>query len=201
MINRCFWCGEDAEYIAYHDTEWGIPVRDDRHLFELLCLEGQQAGLSWLVVLRKRAHYRKVFKNFEIAPVSRMKDKTLEALVSDAGLIRNRLKLFSIRSNALAALALQKEFGSLESYFWRFVDNHPIDGGGRHASAIPARTALSDALSKDLKKRGFKFIGSTICYAFLQAGGFVNDHTGDCFRYSEQREANGTRLAARSKAC
>ena|SRR6056300_448614 len=190
MTKRCFWCSEDPEYIAYHDTEWGIPVRDDRHLFELLCLEGQQAGLSWLVVLRKRAHYRKVFKNFEIGPVSRMKDKTLEALVSDTGLIRNRLKLFSIRSNAVAARAVQEEFGSLESYFWRFVNNHPIDGGGRHAGAIPARTALSDALCKDLKKRGFKFIGSTICYAFLQAGGFVNDHTGDCFRYSEQRKAN-----------
>lgn len=123
-------------------------------------------------------------------PVSRIKDKTLEHLLEDKGVIRNRLKLFSIRSNAHAALAIQKEFGSLESYFWQFVDNHPIDGGGRSASDIPAKTELSDALSKDLKKRGFKFIGSTICYAFLQAGGFINDHVGECFRYSEQKEVN-----------
>ena len=193
MTKRCFWCGDDPEYVAYHDTEWGIPVRDDRHLFELLCLEGQQAGLSWIVDLRKRAYYRKVFKHFEIEPVSRIKDKTLEKLLEDKGVIRNRLKLFSIRSNAHAALALQAEFGSLESYFWQFVDNHPLDGGGRRASAIPAKTDLSDALSKDLKKRGFKFIGSTICYAFLQAGGFINDHVGECFRYSEQKKANGKR--------
>ena len=193
MTKRCFWCGEDPEYVAYHDTEWGIPVRDDRHLFELLCLEGQQAGLSWIVVLRKRAYYRKVFKRFEIGPVSRIKDKTLERLLDDKGVIRNRLKIFSIRSNAHAALAIQEEFGSLESYFWQFVDNHPLDGGGCRASDIPAKTDLSDALSKDLKKRGFKFIGSTICYAFLQAGGFINDHVGECFRYSEQKEANGKR--------
>ena len=193
MTKRCFWCGDDPEYVAYHDTEWGIPVRDDRHLFELLCLEGQQAGLSWIVVLRKRAYYRKVFKHFEIEPVSRIKDKTLEKLLEDKGVIRNRLKLFSIRSNAHAALALQAEFGSLESYFWQFVDNHPLDGGGRPASAIPTKTDLSDALSKDLKKRGFKFVGSTICYAFLQAGGFINDHVDECFRYSEQKKANGKR--------
>ena len=193
MTKRCFWCGDDPEYVAYHDTEWGIPVRDDRDLFELLCLEGQQAGLSWIVVLRKRAYYRKVFKHFEIEPVSRIKDKTLEKLLEDKGVIRNRLKLFSIRSNAHAALALQAEFGSLESYFWQFVYNHALDGGGRRASAIPAKTDLSDALSKDLKKRGFKFIGSTICYAFLQAGGFINDHVGECFRYSEQKKANGKR--------
>jgi DNA-3-methyladenine glycosylase I len=193
MTKRCLWCGDDPEYVAYHDTEWGIPVRDDRHLFELLCLEGQQAGLSWIVVLRKRAYYRKVFKRFEIGPVSRIKDKTLERLLDDKGVIRNRLKIFSIRSNAHAALAIQEEFGSLESYFWQFVDNHPLDGGGRRASDIPAKTDLSDALSKDLKKRGFKFIGSTICYAFLQAGGFINDHVGECFRYSEQKEANGKR--------
>ena len=191
MTKRCVWCGDDPEYVAYHDTEWGIPVRDDRHLFELLCLEGQQAGLSWIVVLRKRAYYRKVFNDFQIGPVSRIKDKTLEHLLEDKGVIRNRLKLFSIRSNAHAALAIQKEFGSLESYFWQFVDNHPIDGGGLSVSDIPVKTELSDALSKDLKKRGFKFIGSTICYAFLQAGGFINGHVGECFRYSEQKEVNG----------
>ena len=145
------------------------------------------------MVLRKRAYYRKVFKHFEIEPVSRIKDKTFEKLLEDKGVIRNRLKLFSIRANAHAALALQAEFGSLESYFWQFVDNHPLDGGGRPASAIPTKTDLSDALSKDLKKRGFKFIGSTICYAFLQAGGFINDHVGECFRYSEQKKANGKR--------
>ena len=190
QLQRCKWCGDDPQYVAYHDTEWGTPVRDDRHLFELLCLEGQQAGLSWIVVLKKRDHYRKVFKNFDIAAVSRLSDARIEALLTDTGLIRNRLKLFSLRSNAHAALAIQKEFGSLETYFWQFVGGTPIDGQRKAHGDIPASTELSDALSKDLKRRGFKFIGSTICYAFLQAGGFINDHISTCFRYPQQKAAN-----------
>ena len=185
LTRRCSWCGDDPQYVDYHDTEWGIPVRDDRHLFELICLEGQQAGLSWITVLKKRAHYRKVFKNFEIVPVSRMTDATIEKLLSDTGLIRHRLKLYSIRNNAIAALALQAEFGSLENYFWGFVGGVPIDGKKLSMTDVPASTELSGTLSKDLKKRGFKFIGSTICYAFMQAGGLINDHVQDCFRYEQ----------------
>lgn len=187
---RCGWCGTDPLYIDYHDTEWGVPVHDDRHLFELICLEGQQAGLSWITVLKKRAHYRRRFKDFEIAPVSRMRDASLERLLTDTGLIRNRLKLYSIRNNAVAALAIQEEFGSLDAYFWSFVGERPLDGRRRVLQDVPASTELSDRLSKDLKRRGFKFVGSTICYAFLQAGGFVNDHIRGCFRYEEQRRAN-----------
>lgn len=187
---RCGWCGTDPLYIDYHDTEWGVPVHDDRHLFELICLEGQQAGLSWITVLKKRAQYRRRFKDFEIAPVSRMRDASLERLLTDTGLIRNRLKLYSIRNNAVAALAIQEEFGSLDAYFWSFVGGRPVDGRRRVQQDVPASTELSDRLSKDLKRRGFKFVGSTICYAFLQAGGFVNDHIRGCFRYEEQRRAN-----------
>lgn len=182
---RCSWCGNDPLYVAYHDTEWGIPVRDDRHLFELLSLEGQQAGLSWIVVLRKRAHYRKAFKNFDIKKVSRMRDEDLDALLDDAGLIRHKLKLYSIRNNALAALKVQAEFGSLENYFWGFVNGEPLANERRSTDDVPASTELSQALSKDLKKRGFKFIGSTICYAFMQAGGLVNDHVSSCFRHGQ----------------
>lgn len=183
---RCSWCGSDPLYVAYHDTEWGIPVRNDRHLFELLSLEGQQAGLSWIVVLRKRAHYRKIFKNFDIKKVSQMRDDELNAALNDAGLIRHRLKLYSIRNNALAALKLQAEFGSLENYFWGFVNGEPLAGKRQSLDDVPASTELSEALSKDLKRRGFKFIGSTICYAFMQAGGLVNDHVSTCFRYGEK---------------
>ena len=183
---RCSWCGDDPLYVAYHDTEWGIPVRDDQHLFELLCLEGQQAGLSWIVVLRKRAHYRKVFKNFDIKKVSRMSNAEIDALLSDAGLIRHKLKLYSIRNNALAALDLQAEFGSLENYFWGFVNGKPLMNKRQSMKDVPASTEISEALSKDLKKRGFKFIGSTICYAFMQAGGLVNDHVSSCVRYEQK---------------
>ncbi len=182
---RCSWCGDDPLYVAYHDTEWGIPVHDDQHLFELLCLEGQQAGLSWIVVLRKRAHYRKVFKNFNIKKVSRMSDEEIDALLNDAGLIRHKLKLYSIRNNALAALQLQAEFGSLKNYFWGYVNGEPLQGNRHTLQDVPASTEISAALSKDLKKRGFKFIGSTICYAFMQAGGLVNDHVSNCFRYGQ----------------
>jgi len=154
-------------------------------LVELLCLEGQQAGLSWITVLKKRDHYRKCFKNFEIDKVARTTDKTIEKLLLDTGLIRNRLKLYSIRGNALAFLETQKEFGSFDKYIWSFVGGKPLDGKRKPAGQMPATSPESDAMSKDLKKRGFKFIGSTICYAFMQAAGMINDHTSNCFRYQE----------------
>lgn len=185
MTERCWWPGDDPQYVAYHDEEWGVPVRDDRLLFEFICLEGQQAGLSWITVLKKRDHYRKCFKNFEIDKVARLTDKTIEKLLLDTGLIRNRLKLYSIRGNAQATQAVQKEFGNFSDYIWSFVDGETLDGKRGTAKEVPASTAESDAMSKDLKKRGFKFVGSTICYAFMQAAGMVNDHTGNCFRYRE----------------
>lgn len=183
--HRCWWPGKDPLYIAYHDEEWGVPVRDDRLLFEFLCLEGQQAGLSWITVLKKRDHYRARFRNFEPRKVARLTDATIEKLLQDQGLIRNRLKLYSIRSNASVFLDVQKEFGSFEKYIWSFVGDKPLDGKRKKPKDVPATTSESDAMSKDLKKRGFKFIGSTICYAFMQAAGLVNDHTSDCFRYRE----------------
>jgi DNA-3-methyladenine glycosylase I len=185
MTERCWWPGKDPQYLAYHDEEWGVPIHDDRLLFEFLCLEGQQAGLSWITILKKREHYRKCFKNFEIDRVARLTDQTIEKLLLDTGLVRNRLKLYAIRSNALATQQVQKDEGSLADYLWSFVDGKPIDGKRRSAKEVPASTAQSDAMSKDLKKRGFKFVGSTICYAFMQAAGMVNDHTGNCFRYRQ----------------
>lgn len=185
MTNRCWWPGNDPLYIAYHDDEWGVPVHDERLLFEFLCLEGQQAGLSWITVLKKRDHYRKCFKNFEIDKVARLTDKTIEKLLLDTGLIRNRLKLYSIRSNALAFKNVQQEFGNFDEYIWSFVGGKVLHRTRKSARDVPATTAESDAMSKDLKKRGFKFIGSTICYAFMQAAGLVNDHTSNCFRYRE----------------
>ena len=185
MTERCWWPGNDPIYIFYHDTEWGVPIRKDQILFEFICLEGQQAGLSWITVLKKRDHYRKCFKNFEVDKVAIMKDATIEKLLLDRGLIRNRLKLYSIRSNAKAFQKTQKEFGSFEKYIWSFVNNTTIDGKRKAAKDIPTTTPESDAMSKDLKKRGFKFIGSTICYAFMQAAGLVNDHTSNCFRYKQ----------------
>ena len=186
---RCWWVGEDPDYIAYHDKEWGVPVHDDRLLFEFICLEGQQAGLSWITILKKRDHYRKCFKNFDADKVARLTDKTIEKLLLDTGLVRNRLKLYSIRSNAVAFKAVQKEFGSFDSYIWGFVGGKPLDGKRKTAKDVPATTEISDAMSKDLKKRGFKFVGSTICYAFMQAAGLVNDHTGNCFRYRELKKS------------
>ena len=185
MTNRCWWPGTDPIYIAYHDKEWGVPVREERLLFEFICLEGQQAGLSWITVLKKRDHYRKCFKNFDISKAAKLTDEAIEKLLLDPGLIRNRLKLYSIRTNALAFQAVQKEFGSFESYIWSFVDGKTIDNRRKEAKTVPATTPESDAMAKDLKRRDFKFIGSTICYAFMQAAGLVNDHTSNCFRYKE----------------
>ena len=185
MPERCRWAGNDPDYIAYHDCEWGVPLRDDQLLFEFLCLEGQQAGLSWITVLKKRDHYRKCFKNFDVNKVARLTDGTIENLLKDPGLIRNRLKLYSIRTNAKAFLAVRKEFGSFEKYIWSFVNEKTIDGKHKTLKQVPTTTPESDAMSKDLKKRGFKFVGSTICYAYMQAAGLVNDHTHNCFLYKQ----------------
>lgn len=188
MTTRCKWPGTDPDYLAYHDHEWGMPLHDDRLLFEFICLEGQQAGLSWITILKKRDNYRKRFKNFEANKVAKMRDDSIELLLQDTGLIRNRLKLYSIRSNAVAFLATQKEFGSFDAYIWSFVGGKTIDGKRKPMDAMPATTAESDAMSKDLKKRGFKFVGSTICYAFMQAAGLVNDHMSNCYRYREVKK-------------
>ncbi|MFK2856704.1 DNA-3-methyladenine glycosylase I [Dyella humi] len=168
---------------AYHDTEWGVPLHDDRALFEFLCLEGAQAGLSWRTVLHKRDHYRRAFHDFDIARVAAMKDRELEKLLLDPGLIRNRLKIFSARDNAKAALDAIGEHGSLDAYLWSFVDGKPIRNAWRTQGEVPASTPVSDRMSKALKKHGFRFVGTTICYAFMQATGMVNDHLVECFRH------------------
>ncbi|MCC7354589.1 MAG: DNA-3-methyladenine glycosylase I [Anaerolineae bacterium] len=182
---RCQWTGTDPLYVAYHDTEWGVPVHDDRLLFEFLVLEGAQAGLSWATILRKRENYRRAFDNFDPRVVAGYDEKKVAALLTDAGIVRNRLKIAAAIHNAKAFLAIQKEFGSFDAYVWRFVEGKPIKNAWRTVQEIPAKTAESDVLSKDLIKRGFKFVGSTICYAHMQATGMVNDHVMACFRYDE----------------
>lgn len=183
---RCRWAmGELNE--AYHDQEWGVPVHEDRRLFEFLILEGVQAGLSWITILKKRAAYRKAFDRFDPRKVARYDDAKVAALLADEGIVRNRLKIAAAITNAQAFLAVQKEFGSFDRYIWQFVDGKPVVNHRRAADPIPARTAQSDAMSKDLTRRGFKFVGSTICYAFMQAVGMVNDHDIECFRHAECR--------------
>jgi DNA-3-methyladenine glycosylase I len=172
---------------AYHDTEWGVPLHDDRALFEFLILEGAQAGLSWSTILRKRENYRKAFDGFDARKIARYDEGKIAALLEDAGIVRNRLKIAATISNAQAFLAAQKEFGSFDAYIWRFTGGRPILNRWRGTGDVPARTAASDAMSKDLAKRGFRFVGSTICYAFMQATGMVNDHTIGCFRHKELR--------------
>ena len=183
--NRCIWAGGDPLYREYHDREWGVPVHDDRLLFEFLTLEGAQAGLSWITILKKRAAYRQAFAGFHPETVAGFGETELQQLLGNAGIVRNRLKLASTVDNARAFLALQQEFGSFDGYLWRFVDGAPLQNAWRNHAEVPAVTALSDALSRDLKRRGFRFVGSTICYAFMQAVGMVNDHTVDCFRWRE----------------
>jgi len=186
--SRCHWAANgDPLMRDYHDTEWGTPLHDDRALFEFLCLEGAQAGLSWRTVLAKRDNYRKAFHNFEIARVAAMTDRELEKLLLDPGIIRNRLKVASTRDNAIAALRVIEEFGSLDGYLWSFVDGKPLRNRWRSQADVPASTELSDRMSKALKKRGFRFVGTTICYSLLQATGMVNDHLVGCFRYGGQR--------------
>ncbi len=187
-IKRCDW-GTDPLMQEYHDTDWGAPLHDDIGHFELIILEGAQAGLSWSTVLKKRENYRKAFRGFDPARVSKFNKRDIERLLKNEGIIRNRLKIESAVSNAKAFLAIQKEFGSFDEYIWEFVDGRPIVNSPKSFKEVPPTTELSDTISKDLKKRGFRFVGSTIVYAYLQAAGLVNDHLVDCFRYRELKRA------------
>lgn len=182
---RCWWCGEDPLYQAYHDLEWGVPLHDERGLFEFLCLEGAQAGLSWITILRKREHYRVVFDQFDAHKMVRYDEAKIACLLGDAGIVRNRLKVNGFVKNARAYLDLLDQGLSLDRYLWGFVDGTPIRNNWQTPRQVPANTPVSDAMSKDLKKRGFTFVGTTICYAFMQAAGLVNDHLVDCFRFTE----------------
>ena len=181
---RCAWCGSDPLYVAYHDKEWGVPVRDDQTLFEFLILEGAQAGLSWITILRKREGYRQLFDGFDAQKIARYSDKKLDKLLQDPKIIRNRLKVYGARKNARAFLDVQEEHGSFADYIWAFVDNEPIQNQWNSLAEVPATSPVSDALSKDMKKRNFTFVGSTIMYAHMQATGMVNDHTTECFRHA-----------------
>jgi len=184
-IKRCTWCGEDPIYIDYHDNEWGTPLHDERLLFEFLCLEGAQAGLSWITILKKRENYRKAFDNFDAEKIARYSDKRIQKLLHDPGIVRNRLKVNGFVKNARAYLEMRNQGLTLDQYFWGFVDGSPKQNRFRSMSKVPANTALSDQISKDLKKRGFTFVGSTIVYAFMQASGMVNDHIVNCYRHQQ----------------
>jgi DNA-3-methyladenine glycosylase I len=189
MTNRCEWCGNDPLYVKYHDHEWGIPVHDDRRLFEFLILEGAQAGLSWLTILKKRENYRKAFHGFDPQKIATYSAADIQRLLSDCGIVRNRLKIESTIRNAIGVLEIMDEFGSFDAFIWRYVDDRPIQNAWRSLAELPASTEKSGTISKDLKERGFNFVGSTICYAFMQAVGMVNDHVVDCFRYAELKRA------------
>jgi len=186
---RCPWCLGSEAYLAYHDLEWGVPLHEERALFELLILEGAQAGLSWSTILNKRDNYRKAFDGFDARKIARYSENKFADLLADAGIVRNRLKIAAAIQNAKAFLAVQKEFGSFDSYVWRFVGGKPKQSRRRSMKQVPARTRESDAMSEDLQRRGFKFVGSTICYAFMQATGMVNDHLIDCFRHAQVQAA------------
>ncbi len=192
-IKRCEWANESELYKAYHDNEWGVEIHDDRGLLEFLILEGAQAGLSWSTVLKKRESYRKAFDNFDALKISRYTDKDISKLLANPGIIRNKLKIKAAVTNARAFLVVQKEFGSFDNYLWKFVNGTPVLNSWKKITDIPSRSPESDAMSKDLKKRGFTFVGTTICYAFMQATGMVNDHVVDCFRY--KHPANKKRAA------
>lgn len=185
MQQRCAWAGSDPLYVSYHDQEWGVPVHEDRLLFEFLILEGMQAGLSWATILKKRQNFRRAFDGFDPQQVAQYGDVKVAALLSDPGIVRNRLKVAASIRNAQSFLKIQDEFGGFDAYIWQFTGGKAIQNAWRSLSEIPAHTAESDAMSKDLTRRGFKFVGSTICYAFMQAVGMVNDHTVDCFRYEQ----------------
>jgi DNA-3-methyladenine glycosylase I len=185
---RCTWVSDDPVYIEYHDKEWGVPLYDDRALFEFLILEGAQAGLSWITVLKKRENYRKNFDNFDAVKISKYTDKKIQNLLADPGIIRNRLKVNAAVINAKALLEVKKEFKSFSAYIWQFIGGTPMQMHRKKGERLPASNEISDVMSKDLKKRGFKFIGTTICYAYMQAVGMVNDHTQDCFRCVELRK-------------
>jgi DNA-3-methyladenine glycosylase I len=184
-LKRCEWCLGSELYRNYHDSEWGVPVHDDQRLFEFLILEGAQAGLSWSTILQRRDNYRKAFEGFDTQKVARYSSRQKKKLLADSGIIRNRLKIEAAVGNAKAFLAIQKEYGSFDGYIWRFVNDRPIVNRWRSLKEIPPTTKESDAMSRDLKKRGFRFVGSTICYAFMQAVGMVNDHVVSCFRHKE----------------
>jgi DNA-3-methyladenine glycosylase I len=183
-MTRCSWPNTDL-YIAYHDLEWGVPVHDDRVLFEFLILEGAQAGLSWSTILNKRQNYRRAFDNFDARKIAKYEARKSKQLMADAGIVRNRLKIAAAIRNAKAFLSVQKEFGTFDAYIWRFVDGKPIRNQRKASEKLPAQTPQSEAMSQNLLKRGFKFVGPTICYAFMQAVGMVNDHITDCFRYNQ----------------
>ena len=185
MKYRCEWAGTDPIYIAYHDTEWGVPLHEDRKLFEFLILDGAQAGLSWITILKKRQNYRQAFDQFDPQKIARYDTRKIKQLLSNPGIIRNKLKVEAAVLNARAFLKIQKEFGSFDAYIWQFVGGRTRKNRWKKISEIPAYSDESKAMSNDLKKRGFKFVGPTICYAFMQAAGLVNDHTLDCFRYNE----------------
>lgn len=185
MKKRCQWCGDDPLYTKYHDDEWGVPLHDDQRLFEMLILEGAQAGLSWITVLRKRENYRRAFDNFDAEKIARYDEQKVASLLQNPGIIRNKLKIRAAVTNAQSFLEVQEEYGSFDTYIWQFVDGKPITNSYKDLHEIPAKTKESDAMSKDLIKRGFKFVGSTICYAHMQATGMVNDHVVSCFRYRE----------------
>lgn len=183
--NRCEWCGTDPLYVGYHDLEWGVPVHDDRILFEFLVLEGAQAGLSWSTILKKRENYRNAFHGFDYERIAEYTQSDVKRLLNDAGIVRNRLKVESSITNAQIALDIRDQYGTLDAFLWRFVDNVPIQNSWKCIEEMPAHTEVSDRMSKELKRKGFRFVGSTICYAFMQAVGMVNDHTLDCFRHKE----------------
>jgi len=193
---RCPWAGTDPLYVAYHDTEWGVPSHDDRHLFEMLLLEGAQAGLSWITILRKRESYREAFEGFDPARVARFTPARIERLLKNPNIVRNRLKVAAAVRNAQAFLRVQDEFGSFDRYVWAQVGGRPLTNRFRTLRDVPARTPVSDALSRDLRRRGFTFVGSTICYAFMQATGMVNDHLVTCFRHRQVLKAR--RVPART---
>jgi len=185
MKNRCAWAGNDPLYVEYHDREWGVPAHDNRVLFEFLILEGAQAGLSWITILRKRENYRQAFDNFDPERIAEYDEQKVEELLNNPGIVRNRLKIRAAIQNARCFLAVQQEFGSFDQYIWQFVRGQVIQNSWDCLAEVPAQSAESDAMSKDLRQRGFKLVGSTICYAYMQAVGMVQDHTLDCFRYPE----------------
>jgi DNA-3-methyladenine glycosylase I len=188
MKKRCEWCGNNSLYMAYHDTEWGIPLHDEKLLFEFLILEGAQAGLNWLTILKKRNNYRKAFDSFDYKKVANYSEEDIERLLKDSGIIRNRLKIKSAIKNAKAFIDIQYEFGSFDKYIWSYANNKPIQNSWKSQEELPTKSEISEAMSKDLKKRGFNFVGPTICYAFMQAIGMVNDHTTACYRYKQINE-------------
>ena len=184
-IARCSWCGEDPLYVEYHDTEWGVPLRDEQKLFEFLILETFQSGLSWITILRKRENFRKALDNFNYKKIALYDEDKITELLQDNGIIRNKLKVRATISNAIAFMEIQTELGSFSKYIWRFVNNVPIQNNNKSISDVKANTCISEKISKDLKKRGFKFVGPTVIYAYMQATGMVNDHITDCFRHQE----------------